>query len=237
MGNYTYFDLLSKFGIGGAHPGGFQLTQELLSAENINNQSKILDVGCGTGQTSAYLYSQFGAQILGLDINPTMIEKAKQRFLSQNMPIQLMQGSVENIPAENDTFDFVLSESVLAFVKKEEALKEIYRVLKNGGRLIANEMTINKTPTKEEENEIKEFYSLDSLLLETDWRNLLENAGFKDILIKPGEKSLLGNQQMPEFNFSSNFDPELFGVMNKHAEIIIKYEDFLSYRIITCTKK
>ncbi|MDP4103723.1 MAG: class I SAM-dependent methyltransferase [Bacillota bacterium] len=236
MGNYTYFDLLAQFGIGGAHPGGFLLTQELLSEEQINNQSKILDVGCGTGQTSAYLYNQFKAEITGLDINPIMLEKAKNRFLSQELPVELIQGSVEKIPVEASTFDFVLSESVLAFVEKKNALKEISRVLKSGGRLIANEMTINSIPNKQEELEIKEFYGLDTLLLEEDWRSLLEEVGFKDIVIKSGKKPLIGDQQVPEFNFSSNFEPELFGVLNKHAEIIIKYEEFLSYRIITCTK-
>lgn len=236
MGNYTYFDLLAQFGIGGAHPGGFLLTKELLSEEPINSQSKILDVGCGTGQTSAYLYNQFRADIIGLDINPVMIEKAKNRFLSQNLPIELIHGSVEEIPANDSTFDFVLSESVLAFVGKENALREINRVLKKGGRLIANEMTINFTPSKQEEAEIKDFYGLDTLFLEENWRSLLQEVGFKDIVIKSGKKSLIGDQQVPEFNFSGNFEPELFGVLNKHAEIIIKYEEFLSYRIITCTK-
>ncbi|WML52948.1 class I SAM-dependent methyltransferase [Neobacillus sp. PS3-12] len=236
MGNYTYFDLLAQFGIGGAHPGGFLLTQELLSAEQINNQSKILDVGCGTGQTSAYLYNKFKADITGLDINPIMLEKAKNRFLTQKLPIELIQGSVEKIPVKDSTFDFVLSESVLAFVGKENALKEISRILKKGGRLIANEMTINSTPGKQEALEIKEFYGLDTLFLEDDWRSLLEEVGFTDIVIKSGIKPLIGDQQVPEFNFSSNFEPELFGVLNKHAEIIIKYEEFLSYRIITCTK-
>lgn len=237
MGNYTYFDLLAQFGIGGAHPGGIHLTKEMLSSENINSESQILDAGCGTGQTSAFLYNQYKADILGLDINPTMIEKAKNRFLSQNLPIEAIHGSVEDIPLEDDTFDFVLSESVLAFVQKKRALGEFNRILKRGGRLIANEMTINYPVSMAEENEIKDFYGLDSLLLEEDWRNLLLDAGFEGINIKNDNKSLLQFNNIPEFNFSSDFNPELFDVLNRHAEILIKYGDFLSYRTITCTKK
>ena len=52
-----------------------------------------------------------------------MLKKAKNRFQSQKMPIQLIQGSVEEIPLKDATFDFVLSESVLAFVQKEQALR------------------------------------------------------------------------------------------------------------------
>jgi SAM-dependent methyltransferase len=237
MGSYTYFDLLSQFGIGGAHPGGILLTKELLSAETINKTSQILDAGCGTGQTAAYLYNQYGANITGVDINPLMLKKASDRFLSQQLPIQLIQASVEELPMDDEIFDLVLSESVLAFVQKQKALSELFRVLKSGGRLIGNEMTLNYPINKEEEKEIKDFYGLDSLLCEEEWRNLLESAGFEDIEIKKEKKSLIEYKEMPEFNFSSNFVPELFDVLNQHAEIIIKYQESLSYRIITCTKR
>ncbi len=237
MGSYTYFDLLAQFGIGGAHPGGIQLTKELLSSENITKTSQILDAGCGTGQTAAYLYKQYGANIIGLDINPVMLKKANDRFLSQQLPIQLIHASLEEIPLKDEIFDLVLSESVLAFVDKRKALSELFRVLKSGGRLIGNEMTINTPIGIEEEKEIKDFYALDSLLYEEGWRNLLEEAGFEDIEIKKEKKSLIDYKEMPEFNFSSNFVPELFDILNHHAEIIIQYQESLSYRIITCTKR
>lgn len=236
MEMYTYFDLLAHFGIGGAHPGGFQLTKELLSTENINENSAILDAGCGTGQTAAYLYQQYKAKVCAIDINPMMIAKAKNRFLNQGLPIQIIQGSVENIPLEDSMFDYILSESVLAFVNKQKALQEFHRLLKSGGQLIANEMTINYPICLEEEEEIKEFYHLDSLLLEEDWLKLFTEAGFEEINIRNEKKSMLDNKEMTEFNFSNHFIPELFEIMNQHSEIMIKYSDFLSFRTITCKK-
>lgn len=237
MESYTYFDLLAHFGIGGAHPGGIQLTKELLSTEKISPNSAILDAGCGTGQTAAFLYQQYGAKITAIDLNPIMISKATYRFISQKLPIQLIHGSVDNIPVEDNIFDFVLSESVLAFVDKQKTLCEFQRLLKSGGRLIANEMTLNFPLSDQEESEIKKFYGLDSLLYEADWQSLLTEAGFKEIEIKKEKKSMLEYKEMPEFNFSNNFVPQLFDIMNQHAEIIIKYSDSLSYRTITCTKQ
>jgi ubiquinone/menaquinone biosynthesis C-methylase UbiE len=236
MGGLTYFDFLAKFGVGGAHPGGILLTKDILSGENITNNSFILDAGCGTGQTAAYLYQQYKAKVLGLEINPIMVEKAKSRFQSLKLPIQLIQGSIEEIPFEDDSFDFILSESVLAFVNKPKALKEFYRVLKKGGRLIANEMTINSKLSQQEESEIKKFYAIDSLLLEDDWKNLLEAANFKNVLLKMPKQSLSHGNHAPEFNFSANFEPELFHILNEHGSIVIKYQNILSYRIISCTK-
>ena len=144
IGASTYLDFLSKFGIGGAHPGGISLTKEIFKTEEMNKTSRILDVGCGTGQTAAYLADQYGAKVTGMDINPIMVEKAKNRIRKYQLPAEIIQGSIEKRPLKDGTFDFIISESVLSFVNKPKALKEIFRLLKNGGRLIANELTINK---------------------------------------------------------------------------------------------
>ncbi len=236
MGGLTYFDFLAKFGVGGAHPGGFLLTQNILSKEDITENSFVLDAGCGTGQTAAYLYQQYKANVFGLEINPIMVEKAISRFQTLQLPIRILQGSIEEIPFNDHSFDFILSESVLAFVDKPKALKEFYRVLKKGGRLIANEMTMNKKLSSLEETEIINFYAVDSLLLESDWNRLLQASGFHDIKLKKPKQSLSQGNHTPEFNFSKNFEPELFHVLNEHGNIVIKYQDILSYRIFTATK-
>jgi ubiquinone/menaquinone biosynthesis C-methylase UbiE len=236
MGGLTYFDFLAKFGVGGAHPGGIPLTKSILFGENITNKSRILDAGCGTGQTAAYLYQHYNAEVVGLEINPIMIEKAKKRFQSLSLPIKLIPGSVEKLPFIDNTFDFILSESVLAFVDKPTALREFFRVLKKGGRFIANEMTINTKLSHSEEMEIMKFYALDSLLMENDWRNLLEKSGFQEIVLKTEKPAISQGNNTPEFNFSKNFEPELFQILNEHGNIVLKYQDALSYRIITCSK-
>lgn len=236
MGGLTYFDFLAKFGVGGAHPGGILLTKNILSGVNITNKSLVLDVGCGTGQTAAYIFQEYKANVVGLEINPIMIEKAKNRFQTLNIPIQLIQGSIERIPFPDNTFDIILSESVLAFVDKPTALKEIYRVLKNGGRLIANEMTINKRLSPQEETEIMKFYALDSLLMEEDWLRLVGRTGFQNIKLRFPNEIINYGSHSPEFNFSKNFEPELFFILNEHGNIVLKYQDILSYRIISCSK-
>ena len=236
MGGLTYIDFLAKFGVGGAHPGGIGLTKTILAQENITKESAILDAGCGTGQTAAYLYDQYKANIACLELNPIMIEKAKSRFQSLKLPIQLIQGSVENIPFKENSFDFILCESVLAFVNKPKALNEYYRVLKKGGRLLANEMTINSKLNKQAEQEIMGFYNIDSLLLESDWVQLFEETGFKEIEVKALHQNLMDNNAAQEFNFSQNFEPELFSILNQHGNMLVKYHDILSHRIFTCTK-
>ncbi|RHW41648.1 class I SAM-dependent methyltransferase [Neobacillus notoginsengisoli] len=231
-----YLDFLSKFGVGGAHPGGFELTKEILQGERIHAGTRILDAGCGTGQTAAYLASTYEARVIGVDINPIMVEKAKQRMEKNNLPVKIIQGSIEKLPLKGGMFDLILSESVLSFVNKPRALQEIYRLLKPGGRFIANELTVNKKPEEWVENEIKTFYGFDSLPVERDWISLLERIGFKNIKIHSQTTPILQHQATPEFHYSAHIDPKLYAVMNQHFQMIAKYHEILDYRIFSCSK-
>ena len=230
-----YLDFLSKFGVGGAHPGGIQLTKELFKSETITPTTHILDVGCGTGQTAAYLAAQYGAIVTGIDNNPVMVEKAKTRMARYQLPVKIIQGSIENSPLKEETFDLIISESVLSFVNKPRSLTEIFRLLKGSGRFIANELTINQRIDPSHKKEITQFYGLDSLLMERDWITLLQQTGFKGIKIHKQEP--LSQQNLtPEFYYSDYIEPELYTIMNQHVYIMAKYQGVLGYRVFSCAK-
>ena len=230
--NSKYLELLSKFGIGGAHPGGLNLTKKLFKSENINNTSKILDVGCGTGQTAAFLAHEYGANVTGIDVNSTMVAKAKERMKKNRLPVNIIHGSIEQTSLPDHHFDFIISESVLSFVNKPSSLNEIFRLLKSGGRFIAIELTIINRLTEKEEHEIKQFYGLDSLNTKNDWVTLLSQAGFEQIRIL--KNTYIDSD--PEFHMSDDIDPKLHKIMEKHFDLVSKYLAS-SYRIYSCTKK
>ena len=233
--HFTYTDFLSKFGVSGAHPGGFELTKEIFRTKNIDSHSRILDVGCGTGQTAAYLASEYGATVIGIDRHPIMVEKAKKRMKKEHLPVEILKCSIENVPFQDNTFDFELAESVLSFVHKPTALSEIFRLLKNSGQLIAIEFTINKPLDIAIENEIKQFYGFESLPMEKDWLHYFKQAGFQNIQIQQKEP-LNANATTPEFDYSESIDFELYSIMEQHHEMIQKYMDIWDYRVYTCSK-
>lgn len=232
----AYLDFLSKCGVGGAHPGGLSLTKKIFKTEKINENSHVLDVGCGTGQSAAYLAEHYKANVTAMDINPIMIEKAKSRMKKYQLPVNVIQGSIEDFPLKEGTFDFIISESVLSFVNKPKAIKEIFRLLKNGGRFIANELTINKKLNPVNEMEIKNFYGLDSVLGEADWITLFRQSGFKDIKIPLQKYSMVQNNSTPEFQYSKHIDPKLYRIMLQHFNLLMKYTGVLDYRVFLCTK-
>lgn len=235
INHFTYTDFLSKFGVGGAHPGGIELTKKIVGTKNIDNNSRILDIGCGTGQTAAYLANEYSAIVTGIDIHPIMIEKAKKRMKKEHLPVEILQCSIENVPLQDDTFDFVLSESVLSFADKPTALSEIYRLLKDDGQLISIEFTINKPLETAIANKIKQFYGFESLLMEQDWIRYFKQAGFTTIQIEQ-KQPLDKNESTPEFDYSQNVELELYDIMEQHHEMIVKYMDIWDYRVFTCNK-
>ncbi|WP_332645279.1 class I SAM-dependent methyltransferase [Lysinibacillus sp. 54212] len=230
-----YLNLLSTFGIGGAHPGGIDLTKEMLKLQKINSDTTILDVGCGTGQTAAYLAKTYGAKVTAIDINPLMIEKAKQRISVAQLHVNILQGSIEKTTLQENSFDLILSESVLSFVKTTVALNEIYRLLKSGGRFIANEISLSQSIEENIKKEIQEFYGFESIPSEGEWINRFEQSGFIPINVLE-KQSITQSYSTPDFHYSDHIEPELYTLMEKHVDMTEKYAHILDFRVFICTK-
>ncbi len=100
----------------------------------------LLDVPVGTAVFTAAKYKQMTkADITCLDYSTDMLERAEQRLRDAGITnVKTMQGDVDALPFENDTFDFVLCMNGLhVFPDKERAYAEILRTLKPGGELLA----------------------------------------------------------------------------------------------------
>lgn len=234
--NYTYLDCLAAFGVGGAHPGGLQLTKSILSRECIDHEKSILDVGCGTGQTSAYIAEKYRCPVTSLDSNNTMLEKAKQRFSSLNLAINVMHGSAENLPFSDGVFDFILSESVTSFTEVSLTIQEYKRVLKPNGVLLAIEMVIEDSLSEEERKTIVDFYGVSQLLTELEWYDLLEKGGFRKISSEKFKQQFDDNDidAAPDFLLSENIDNKLLEILEKHEDLTKSYKDKLGFYIFRC---
>jgi ubiquinone/menaquinone biosynthesis C-methylase UbiE len=93
---------------------------------------KILDLGCGAGETSVY-FALRGAQVTAVDISPEMIAVAKRLADRHGVKIEALTSVAEKMPFPDGAFDLVFGNGVLHHVDLIPALKEIKRVLKPGG--------------------------------------------------------------------------------------------------------
>lgn len=236
MKNYTYLDLIDALGIGGAHPGGYLLTKSILSEEKIREETKLLDAGCGTGQTSAFLYEKFKCQIVCLDINKKLLQKAHKRFTQSNIPIQIIHGDIQKTPYQSSLFDYVLSESVLTFTNIDQSVLEIARVLKSEGYLIANEMTIEKSLSQQEKFRLQQFYGFTDFKTEEDWVNQFEKSGFEIIDIIHPNEFLADQGNGTEFDITSQINEEIFMLLDQHEFFMNTFKDVLRYRVYKVKK-
>ena len=104
-----------------------------------NKDSKILDIGCGTGEISFKLESTGYTNIIAQDISQKFIDIAKKNQIDNypNSQISFSQGGVSNLDFNNETFHIVIASGLIEWVRYDRwVLQEIWRVLKLGGYLI-----------------------------------------------------------------------------------------------------
>lgn len=90
------------------------------------SESKILDLGCGTGTLTTQL-TNFAGTVIGVDSSYDMIEKARSQFNN----IEFIVGDALNLPFENE-FDVVFSDAVFHWIENHDLLlKNIHRALKD----------------------------------------------------------------------------------------------------------
>lgn len=95
---------------------------------------KALDLGCGTGIYSYWLYD-LGLEVIGIDISKNMLDVAKKKKHANK--IKFVHGDIRNLPFADETFELVISNIVLEFTQNpQEIVKEAFRVVKKGGRLV-----------------------------------------------------------------------------------------------------
>ena len=95
----------------------------------------VLDCGCGDGLYLKTLRELGECRVLGFDLNGTSLRLAKEHVNSMSVPF--VQGNSCALPFGDNTFDKIFSTEVLEHIPDDhQALREIHRILKPGGRLI-----------------------------------------------------------------------------------------------------
>lgn len=122
----------------------------------------VLDVGCGAGFDALVAARLVGPQgrVAGIDVTPRMVERAKEHRRRLNLAQAAFQmGEAEALPFPDKDFDVVISNGVLNLtLDKEKAVREIYRVLKPGGRVMLADMVLVEALPPERERKIENWY-------------------------------------------------------------------------------
>jgi SAM-dependent methyltransferase len=162
------------------HPGGRNSTEALLERAHITERDRVLDVGCGVATTAIEIANRYGAIVTAADIAPLMLQRARTNVHAAGMDakVEVDEADIVSLPYPDTHFDVVIAEAVTMFVDRECAARELTRVTKPGGRVLATEFCWRKPPTPEAREiflgQVCPGMQFDT---EVDWLRIYEGGG------------------------------------------------------------
>lgn len=147
-----------------------ELNRKMLGLAGIDQQSRVLDLGCGNGVNALFLHEETGAQVTGVDLSDIRIENAQTLLASSRPPIRkkvsFQQGSATDLSFDNEEFSHVWSQATMYHVhQKRKALSEISRVLEEGGIFVFDDLIKPNDSVSED----AERHIYDRLLFKTNF--------------------------------------------------------------------
>lgn len=144
FGRNLHFGLWDDPANADTSPAGFSaaaenMTRRIIELAAIAHGSSVLDVGCGFGGTCDALDRSFsGLHIIGVNIDPTQIARARSAFVpTAHNVIEFVEGDACALPQADDSADVILAvECAFHFRSRAMFLLEAGRVLRPGGRIV-----------------------------------------------------------------------------------------------------
>ena len=219
-----YFSILERQG-----PGSRQVTIQALGfTENLNEGSRIADLGCGTGGQTMVLAQHAPGYITGIDLSPQFIDifNLNARKLKLQDRVKGITGSMHDLPFGNEELDLIWCEGAIYNIGFERGLNEWRPYLKTGGYIAVTEASWF---TEQRPVEIKEFWNNAYAGISTiaEKINVLQKAGYVPVssFILP-ESCWTDNFYVPQVAAREVFLKKHPG--NKAAEEFIAYQRYES---------
>ncbi len=112
----------------------------------IRTGQAVLDLGCGAGFDAFVAAQLVGSEgrVAGVDLSPDMLAVAEAGRIEADFPhIEFREAAIETLPFSDASFDVAMSNGVLNLIPdKPAALREVFRVLRPGGRLHACDISL-----------------------------------------------------------------------------------------------
>jgi ubiquinone/menaquinone biosynthesis C-methylase UbiE len=213
------------------HLGGFEATRELIDLCPISESSCVIDIGCASGKTACYLAQRYRCNVIGVDILPGMVERAKERARAEGVTgrVEFKVGDAQKLPLGDDLFDIVLGEFITGLVDdKDSAVREYIRVAKPGGTIGLNEATWLRAPPPQEIIGflIRTVGFKGELFTSEGWKELLERYGMKEIMVRTFKAESLRDPKEDIKDLVRSFPRVLYSLIRRP-----KFREFIKMSI------
>ena len=222
------------------------LNRVMLEKAGISQESHVLDLGCGNGNTSTWLCSSAGCRVTGIDLSGVRVNNAIESVASQPSDVRsrlkFEKASATDLPFAEGSFSHVWSQATIYHVHdKGKALQEAYRVLAPGGYLVFDDLT---KPRPDISDDARRFV-YDRLLFDTDYsftgyQDALKQAGFRVLEAHDMSENLgrsygcLSQMAMSQHDK----DPEVYGGLSRaYDQMVLAVErGELGWGLYICQK-
>lgn len=169
----------------------------LAKIAKIRKTDYVLDAGCGVGGSSIYLSKNIGCKVVGITLSPkqksSATTNAKQAGLEKLIHFEIKDYTKTHF--KNNSFDVVWAiESVCYADSKERFIKEAFRILKKGGRLVVADFFTTKNKLNYRERKLMSGmahgWALDSFESSSNFKNLIKKY-FKNVSMLDVTKKVL----------------------------------------------
>ena len=181
---------------------GAHLNEVMRQRGRITADSRVIDVGCGSGTTAVALCKAIGCQVTGVDLSGVRIANAIESLEEQppevRQKVAFHKGSATDLPIEDATFSHAWSQATIYHVPdKEKVLAEVYRVLEPGGIFVFDDL-LKPQPNIGEK---AQKFVYERLLYDTDfsfesYQAALKAAGFEVLEAEDISRHLKTSYQM-----------------------------------------
>ncbi len=148
----------------------------------------VLDLGAGAGFDCFLAAQKVGnkGKVIGVDMTPEMIEKARENATKGNYPpVEFRLGEIEHLPVADNSIDVIISNCVINLSPdKAQVFNEALRVLKPGGRVIVSDIVLLKELPDMIKESVEAYVGcLSGAIMKDEYLKLIEQAGFIQVNI------------------------------------------------------
>lgn len=153
----------------------------------LQEDETVVDLGSGAG-IDVFLSANKvkSGKVIGIDMTDEMLEKSRKNATDGNYTnVEFRKGDIENnIPVDDDTVDAVISNCVINLTTdKTSTFKEVYRILRKGGRMVISDLVTDKELEQGQVNTEQWCSCIDGALTQENYIESIKKAGFQNVSI------------------------------------------------------